>query len=399
MIQPEPVAIGQEPAVIGQEHDVEAPLMVTRGRLRFELAGPEADAELRGMLARNPMPGSVRLALERNPSFFLGAGVEGDSHQTVIARETDSGLAIGMCSRAGRMAFVNGEARRLGYLSQLRVEEAWRARRGPVQGGFALCKLLHDRDDVPLYVTTIASENHTARKLLEAGLPGLPTYRRREPLETFVIPLGRRRPLMRGDLELRPGRPSDWPEIAGFLTRQYARYQFAPHWSVETLTHPERCRELAAEDFTLAFRRGMLLGCVSVWNQMGFKQTVIHGYGRTLARLRPVANAVAPVLGWPRLPGVGEPLPHAYLAHLAIADDCPRIGRTLLVAASNRAVERGFACLTLGLASRHPLVGMITRTFLPIRYRCMLYVVHWQDGEAVADALDDRLSHLEVAVL
>lgn len=373
--------------------------MIERGRLRFELAGPEADAELREMLSRNPMPGSVRLALERNPSFFLGAGIEGDDHQTVIAREADSGLAIGMCSRAGRLAFVNGEARRLGYLSQLRVEEAWRARRGPVQGGFALCKLLHDRDDVPLYVTTIAEENHVARKLLEAGVPGLPTYRLREALETFVIPLGRRRRLAPGNLELRQGRPSDWPEIAAFLMRQYARYQFAPQWSVETLTHAERCRDLTAEDFTLAFRKGMLVGCVSLWNQMGFKQTVIHGYGPTLGRLRPVANAIAPALGWPRLPREGEALSHAYLAHLAIADDCPRIGRTLLVTASNRAVERGSACLTLGLASRHPLVGMVCRTFLPIRYRCMLYVVHWEDGKAVADSLDDRLAHLEVAVL
>lgn len=372
-------------------------LAIERGSLRFELAGPEADAELQQLLRANAMPGRISLSLERSPSFFLGATIEGESHQTVVARERASGNAIGLCSRAVRSAFLNGEVGSLGYFSQLRVSEAWRSRRGPVQGGFALCQRLHDREAVPLYVTTIIEDNRVARRLLEAGLPGLPRYVPREPLLTFALPIWHPRRVAPG-CEVRAARREDLPRIASFLTAQYARYQFAPRWSLEALGDTERCRGLAPEDFTLAFRQGELVGCVSLWDQEGFKQTVIRGYEPPLDRLRGGWNLFAPWL-WPRLPAVGERLRHAYLAHLAIDRDDPQVCQAVLLAAANRSLERRYAYLTLGLAERHPLVPIVRRSFRHLTYRSMIYVVHWADGAEACQALDDRVPHLEVAVL
>lgn len=52
----------------------------------FDEAEPSDDAELRRLLRDNPMPGAFRLALTREPSFFQAAALEGDVHQTVVAR-------------------------------------------------------------------------------------------------------------------------------------------------------------------------------------------------------------------------------------------------------------------------------------------------------------------------
>lgn len=376
-----------------------APLRFERGGLSYALAGPEDDLDLQRLLAENPMPGRISLTLERSPSFFLGAAVEGMRHETILVRERDSQVAVGLSSRSVRPAYLNGEVASLGYFSQLRVAEAWRARRGILQGGYALTKRVHDREDVPFYVTTIIEDNLVARRLLEAGLPGFPTYRPRGILATYAMPVWRRRRLELGGLELRAGRLEDLPEIAALLNKEYARYQFAPHWTSEDLEHPERSRDLAPEDFTVACRGGRITGCVSLWDQEGYKQTVIRGYGPPLDRLRPALNLLAPWLGLPRLPAVGERLRHATLAHLAVEGEDPAIARRLLIAAANRSLERGYAYLTLGLAEGHPLSPMVRKGFRHLTYRSVLYVVHWPDGRAAVEALDDRLPHLELAVL
>jgi hypothetical protein len=58
----------------------------------------------------------------------------------------------------------------------------------PVDVGDSL-RELHNSLGVRLYLTSIASDNVVARRLLERGLPGMPTYR---PLCEFVTLVFRR---------------------------------------------------------------------------------------------------------------------------------------------------------------------------------------------------------------
>lgn len=375
------------------------PEVLERGGLRFTVAGPGDEAELRALLAANAMPGRISLTLERGPDFFLGASIEGEPHQTIVAREAASGTAIGLCSRAVRPAYMNGAVGELGYLSQLRVSEPYRQRRGAVQGGFALLERLHAAERVPLYVTTIVEDNVAARRLLEAGLPGLPTYRRREVLITHAMPIWGARRVPGCGCELRPGTAADLGAIATLLASRQPHYQFASHWSAADLADPERCRGLRPEDFTLAFAGRELVGCVALWDQEGFKQTVIQGYGPPLNLLRPGLNLVAPWLGLPRLPRPGARLRHAYLSHLAVQEEDVAIARALLLTAANRSRVSHYAYLTLGLGERHPLVPLVARTFRHLTYRSVMYVVHWPDGRGAAEALDDRPAQLELATL
>ncbi len=88
------------------------------------------------------MDGEIRVSLEREPNAFLAAAVEGEPHQTVVARDPVSGRIVGMGSRSVWNAFVNGEPRRLGYLSQLRVDRAFRGRKRLLAAGYGLAPLL-----------------------------------------------------------------------------------------------------------------------------------------------------------------------------------------------------------------------------------------------------------------
>jgi hypothetical protein len=363
------------------------------GEIIVEEAAPEDDPELRRLLRDNPMAGEIQVSLEREPNAFLAAGVEGEPHRTIVARGSDG--IVGMGSRAVWNVFLNGEPCRLGYLSQLRVDRAHRGRKRLLKAGYDLLRSFRGSDEKPFDLTSIVADNEVARRLLGAGVPGLPTYREIEEWSTLVIPTtSRSKPV-----GIERGAPGLLAGVASCLERNRRRYQLAPRFSAADLTSPERSRGLKAEDFFLAMSGGDVVGCAALWDQSGFKQVVVRGYAPRLARWRPWINRLSPMLGTPRLPEPGQRLPHAYLSHLAVDGDDPAIFQALVEAAYAEARARQYVYVVIGLAARHPWRSWLERRFKPRTYSSVLYAVHWEDGAEAVAALDGRMPHVEVALL
>ena len=139
---------------------------------RVELATAADEPELRRLLRDNPMQGAIRVCLEREPDAFLAASIEGHPHASVVARHPEDGHVVGLGSRAVVDAFVNGEPRRVGYLSQLRVERAFRGRRHLLARGYARLHALRAPDEERFDFTAIIADNAPALRLLSAGVPG-----------------------------------------------------------------------------------------------------------------------------------------------------------------------------------------------------------------------------------
>lgn len=369
--------------------------------MEFNLATERDDAGLRRLLRDNPMPGRLSLTFEREPNFFLAAGIEGDLHQTVVAIDPATGNVAGLASRSAREAFVDGEVTRLGYLSQARVDPAYRGKT-VLAGGWARMRELHEAEPVPLYVTTIIADNALARRILEKDRPTKPCYRPRGELHTLaLVPRRQRlRTLLSGGLEVRRARDDMLPEIARCLQRNYRRYQFAPVWTADALADPVRCRGLRPSDFLVALRAERIVGCLAIWDQQAFKQSVVRGYSRGLRVARPLLNAVSRVAPLPRLPAVGEAIAHAYLTHAASDDDEPLALVRLVERALHEVHGRGLSYVTMGLCSTNPMLEPVRRRFRPIVYRSIVYVVYWPDGEERVSKLSaGRVPHLEVGVL
>ena len=368
--------------------------------VQFRVASRTDDAELRRLLRDNPVPGSFSLALVREPGFFQGAATEGDVFHTVVAFDEGADRLLGLGSRAVRDAWLDGHPVRLGYFGQLRIDREARGRGGILTGGFDALRELHREGESPFLVTTIIEGNEAARRALAGGRPGMPTYAPGEVLCTLALPLWRRQ-RDRGctGVEVHRASLDQIGDIAGCLQRNYRRYQFAPVWKTEDLTDPQRCRGLAPADFVIAQRSGRVVGCMATWDQSAFKQTVVHGYSGALKVFRPLVNLAAPFVGLPRLPGVGKPLPHAYFSHLAVDDDDPAVLMALMARSFNGALGRGWSYVTLAFAERNPLLTEVKRGFRHLEYRSRIYLVHWDDGADAVSRIDDRIPHLELAVL
>jgi hypothetical protein len=367
-----------------------------------ELAGADDDERLRALLHQNPIAGDITVAFEREPSFAEAAAVEGDRHDAVVVRDADTGRMAAMGTRSVRNVFFNGRQARVGYLGQLRVDAAYRGRRDVFSRGFSRIGALRHPDELPFDLTSIMADNRAARRILGAGLPGLPRYRPGARLTTLILPVGgrprrRRRPALHADIEI-ASRPR-LAEIADCLQRNLRRYQFAPCWSADELDCPRRCRDLEPSDFRVAVDRGRITGCLAVWDQRGFKQAVVTRYAPKLRRWRPVVNAMAPLIGTARLPAVGRGLACAFASHVAVDDDDPEILCRLLEHARHEARRRDLACLLVGFASRNPLLDAVRRTFPHRAYESVLYLVTWPGSDRAITLPDGRPAQVEVAIL
>ena len=156
-------------------------------------------------------------------------------------------------------------------------------------------------------------------------------------------------------------------------------------------------RGLALDDLSVARRRGAIVSVMAMWDQSAYKQDVVHRYGSTLRRLRPVYDVAARVIGGQPLPAPGEAIRSTFAALVCVQDDDPRIMRALLEATAERACQRGHAFLTIGLADDDPLLAVARRS-LHITYRSDLFLLTWGGGEPLA-GLDGRVPYVEIATL
>ena len=95
----------------------------------LDFAVESDDAALRRLLRKTPMPGSIQITLEREPSYFNAMKAEGGRHHAFCARDRETGEIFAMGCRTVRALYVNGQPQQVGYLSQLRIAPRQRHRR------------------------------------------------------------------------------------------------------------------------------------------------------------------------------------------------------------------------------------------------------------------------------
>jgi hypothetical protein len=368
----------------------------------LRLATREDEAELRSLMRNNSMPGSISLSYEREPDYFVGAGVDGSLSQTIIARD-EAGL-LGMGTRAVRQMYVNGEIQETGYMSHLRVDGKRIQGVGMVRQlvrAFGKFHELHGDRRTPFYLMGVIADNFPAMRLLTGGLPGMPSARPYARMFTYAVSPRHVRPevKMPPGVGLENGTKEHIPEILACLQRNSMRMQFAPFWSETSLFSPEQTPNLNPRDFLLAVNGSHVSGCLALWDQTPFKQTIVRGYNGSTARWRGLTNLLARVMDIPYLPGVNCPLRYCYASHLAVDNDDPLIFAALLRAAYNETARRGFNYFMLGLSETNRLRTILTRNYLHITYPSQIYGMAWEDGATAWARVDGRVPGLEIALL
>jgi len=360
----------------------------------YGLATESDDAALRALLDRTPIPGEIALTFRREPSFFVAANAGNDESQTVVCRDADTGELLGFGERSFRRAYVEGTETTIGYLGLLRGVVERRGGLGLARG-YRYFRELHAADRrVPFYLTTILDENAYAVSVLASGRAGLPTYEQVGRLVTYLIPL-RRRPRRGHDTSLVQDE-SELAHVAAAVNAWNRRHQFAPVYGVDDLAGRTPLLPAFSWRDTIVVREDdRIVGTLGVWDQTGFKQTVIAGYASAARAARLPYNAYALARGLPALPRAGREVAMVHGALLSAGD--PAIAERLLDGARARWGAQGYAYLAVGLAKEHVLAPTFRRHSARV-LNSRVYAVYWPDGPEPTFERGKTV-HLETATL
>jgi hypothetical protein len=368
------------------------------GRYLIEPALPDDDAALRELLQSTSMDGHMRLSLQREPSFFAAADLGNLATSVMVGREAGSGRVLSTATRAIRRAYVDGRECQVGYLSSLRLREEAR-KTTLLARWYRSLKELHADGKAPYYVTTILRGNEDARRVLTSGRAGLPAYVPVGVLHTYLLPLYGRRRRVRGGSVVRGIAAETLPSALACLDRFNARLQFAPAYKVEDFGPGSRMLHgLSGSDLYLYLHGRDVAGTMAVWDQNGFKQSVVAGYSPGLSAIRP-ALALAARFGWaPRLPRKGQSLPCLFAALMSSRESDADVFRDLVDTVLAERTNTGYAYLLLGLCDRHPFRGVVERLSV-MTIVSEIYLVYWRDCPPDSLPSMDRVPHLEIATL
>jgi len=366
------------------------------GSILYRRATRADDSALRSVLEQNPMQGRVRLSLQRAPSCFAADNLMGRSVPVLALDRSADDRTVGMYECSFPPLWLNGNAAHAGYLGGLRVNPAYRRRPSVLKNGFASIPVLLEDElkGIPTWFTSIASDNHAARRILEAGLRGMPHYRPAGELETLVISTRQAR---RGG-KLRQATPDDIPQLAELHTGQAVGYQFSARLGEHWLRGLCGANGLRIGDFLVLEEHGKLLACIALWDQRAFKQTVVQGYRFPLNVLRGAHNLAAFMRGRPTLPRSGARLESIFLAFLACRPSVP--DRTLLAVLREalwQVKQRGAGLGIIGLSVQNPRLSGLRAGLRGVVYRTCIEQVTLHGAQAFT--LDRRPPQPEIAIL
>ncbi len=366
-------------------------------RYTVALAVPADDAPLRARMAEDRMEGAIAVSFRREPSYFAGARVQGDATQVIKCVDTASGRIVGLGSRSTALAWVDGHARRIGYLADLRG--APDVRRGTLLArGFRLLRELHAHDPVPFYTTMIYEGNTPALESLTGARAGLPRYRDggRVLTPALHLDLPHRALRVRG-IEIARGEPVALPAIVAFLNRTLGARQFAPVYREQDFG-AGRFAHLTARDFFVARAGGRIVGTLAGWDQCSIRQTHVERYSTSLALLRPLYNLAARLTPLKPLPAVGARIPYIYLACAAVENDNTILFRALLRHVCNVLRRGPWHYAIASLHERDPLAPVLAE-YRRIAAAGRLFVVHYPEDAATVAALEPRIPYVEAGCL
>jgi len=329
----------------------------------FRVATEADDALLRSILRDNGMPTWVEMAIEREPSFFAAADLFGRDW-AVIAEE--AGDVIGMYTAAIVPVHVDGQPERLGYLGGLRVRPAYRRRIRHLREGYdSIRPLAPSAGTRPWWFTVVAAENENARRLLEAGVRGLPAYHAQGDYVTFALPVSRGR----GRKLWRAVGVNDVAAIVDFHNASAARFQYSPVLDADLIN------KIGIAHFFMYERDGSLQGVAALWDQRAFKQIVARRYRQPLRSLLPAYNACARLLRRIPLPDEGGALDQTFIAFLALSDRALADARTLVEDLLSHCQT---SVASVGLCAAHPLIPVV-KQLKPISYPARVYAVSFEE--------------------
>ncbi|MCC6242109.1 MAG: hypothetical protein IT353_04680 [Gemmatimonadaceae bacterium] len=358
----------------------------------FVLAQACDDADVRALLRRSVIPGAVHVAFTREPDYFAGEALAGAVDRTLGYRQ--DGTLIGVARLSAHTLHHNGVPARIGYFGELRLSpDATHAAR-VLRDGYAKLREYVLADALDGCFTSIASDNHRARRVLEFGKRfGLPAYTPLADLVTILLPVPRRHAQPDAQID---GSTATRDELSAFFNQYAAEAQLTLTWD-EARWQALSAHGMDAPNFCVVRRGTEIVAAAAVWDQRAFRQTVVVRYDGALRWSRPVVNVLSRAGLAPTLPREGSVLAQGAVFGATVADNTH--WPALLRALRAEATRRGLMWLVIARDVKDTQLAALRASGRRREYHTRLYDVRWPDAPSVASWDTQRPFRPEVGLL
>jgi len=363
---------------------------IKAGGVVYRKATPDDDASLRQVLREISMDSWVNVSTEHEPSYFESSNIFGVTETILASSDDHNQSTVGICSSVSMPVYINGMAKDAGYLSELRVLPEYRHKLSVIRNGFKSIEALNQQHTY--WFTSIAKENSTARRLLEANLKGMPAYQPRGELLTIALPVCDK---LKRNL-LVPATEEDIPALVEFYRSHNAGFQYAPVISEQWLRGLDGQTGLRVQDFWLLKDKGAIKAACAIWDQRKLKQSVVRGYRFPLNIIRQAYNLYAKLSGRVALPAVGDKINYIFIAFLAVSGEASKHTKAIVTTARKLVKEKGANVAMLGVSTQNPIASYL-ETIPHHAYSTIIESVTWPTYRE--QKIDDRPVQPEIAVI
>lgn len=327
--------------------------------MRARLATHADDEILRKTLRNNAMPSWVTMSIEREPLFFNDESAL-LNEQAIVVEDSDQNL-VGMYTCTQYPILVSGQKTDTGYLSSFRVNRAYRGKFRYIKAGYAS---IPDLAPSPsgYWFTCIANENKPARRLLEAGVRGLPVYKAIGDIVTIAIP--RSRSHKHG--LWRPVQEAEIPQLCAFYNSGISGSALAHRLTEKIVRRNMGSFYVHSED-------SIIKSCMAVIDQRRHKQCVAKAYKFPLNALLPLYNLYARLFKKVELPRVGDSLQQVFIGYFMCQD-----GTVVQLLEDALSLIPTEVC-AITLDARDCKLGTIRKHFSPAEYAAKVYLVGFNE--------------------
>ena len=340
--------------------------------LVYTMATLDDDNSLRRLLSENSMDSWVNISLEKEPSYFNAQNLMGQSY-TMIATDTVIKKKVGMYSCSYMQMYLNQKVQEIAYFGELRVDEEHRNKIRILKNGYKSLKtLLPYREKESLYITSLASQNYKARRVLEARLKGMPTYTPIGEMSTLIFATS----FKNENKKIIKASEKDISRIVKFYNKCAKRYHFSPHLTQTWLSELSVEKGLSINDFYIFEHNGEIEACFALWDQREFKQSVIKSYKKPLSTFRPLYNIFAKYTKRLELPKENTRLEQVYIAFFATTKS--ELHLELIQEAASIAKAKGVKACILGLSSQHPNLKSLQKKLKANVYKTCIEIVGFE---------------------
>lgn len=370
--------------------------MTTSAKFQILKANATDEEQLNLLYSEKSRDGSLQINLERSPDFFEALRVEGYDSVVNYVKDTQTGHIAGAGIRTIRECYINGEIKKIGYLSGLRVAEKYRKSRVMAMI-FQKLKHMYLQGECTGYLFSVFNNNTKALHALTSGKAGLPMVKTVGNYNSFIF-----KPKLIASKNfsgptIRQATIDDIGNLISFLNEEGRKRQYCPHYTSSDFSSTGSLKNMNMDDVILALDNNEIIGCLALWDQTPFRRWKVGGYSRMLKICRPILNGIFKILDLPQYPKANTLFNYRILSLVCIKNNNTDIFSSLFNQLMRNIGKSDDVLISASFFDTDPLIRVLPK--LKICLKSTIFIGHWSKTQSEIDAMDDRFPYLEAGSL